>query len=206
MARKRSKRSSEKSSASSAGGMLADMSTDRIIMIVAAAAVVLALAFLLYTTTSNQEREIEGLVRVMESDTLRREHVENAIYADEGLPPAGGSHANAWQNCGIYSTPINDENAVHSLEHGAVWIAYSPDLPEDQVETLQDKVSGESHLLLAPYPGLRSPVVLTAWTYQLEVDSADDSRIDDFIHNYQEGPQTPEPGARCDGGVGNPVG
>ncbi len=49
-------------------------------------------------------------------------------------------------------------------------------------------------------------VVLTAWGIQLEVESVDDDRIAGFIDLYQRGSQTPEPGAPCTGGIGEPVG
>jgi hypothetical protein len=91
------------------------------------------------------------------------------------------------------------------LEHGAVWITYQPGLPEEDVTQLQDLVRGQSHLLLSPYPGLKSPVVLTAWGLQLELTSVQDSRIEEFIDRYQQGPQTPERGASCSDGVGQPI-
>ena len=56
----------------------------------------------------------------------------------QGLPPTGGSHNPRWQNCGIYTDPVDSSLAVHSLEHGAVWLAYQPDLAADKVAELQD--------------------------------------------------------------------
>ncbi len=53
---------------------------------------------------------------------------------------------------------ISNENAVHSLEHGAVWITYRPDLPGGQVETLRDLAQGQTYILVSPYPDLPSPV------------------------------------------------
>jgi hypothetical protein len=110
-----------------------------------------------------------------------------------------------WQNCGIYDKPIPTENAVHSLEHGAVWVAYQPELPAADIEALQQQAQGERYLLLSPYPGLRSPVVLTAWQVQLELDSVGDERVWEFIDEYRQGPTTPEPGASCQDGVGTPL-
>jgi Protein of unknown function (DUF3105) len=115
-------------------------------------------------------------------------------------PPVGGPHDGTWQNCGIYSDPIRNENAVHSLEHGAVWITYDPELPQSDIETLQGMFD-DNYLLMSPYPDQKSPVVLTAWNTQLKVDSVSDPRIAEFVTAYRQGPQTPEPGAACDGGT-----
>ena len=136
-------------------------------------------------------------------DIDERRHVEGEVTYDRA-PPIGGAHAPAWQNCGVYREPIRDENAVHSLEHGAVWITYRPNLPTDAVETLEDKAEGQTHILVTPYKGRGAPVVLSAWGRQLAVDGVDDERIDQFIRAFQQGPQTPELGAICSGAVGDP--
>ena len=120
-------------------------------------------------------------------------------------PPVGGSHNPVWQNCGYYDQPVHDENAVHSLEHGAVWITYSPDLPQDEVERLRDIAENETYVLVSPRDGLPSPVVASAWGKQLRLDDAEDSDLERFIGAYEQGPQTPEKGAVCTGGIGQPV-
>ncbi|MBG0829259.1 DUF3105 domain-containing protein [Planomonospora sp. ID67723] len=112
-------------------------------------------------------------------------------------PPMGGEHHPAWQNCGIYDAPINNENAVHSMEHGAVWITYQPDLPKDQVETLKELAS-KDYMLLSPYPGLPAKVVASSWNKQLKLEGADDPRLPKFIQKYKQGAETPELGASCD--------
>jgi hypothetical protein len=134
----------------------------------------------------------------------QRGHVEELPeYGD--LPPVGGEHLDAWQNCGIYTEPIDPGNAIHSLEHGAVWITYQPELQANEIAELQELVRGEQFIILSPYPGLRSPVVASAWQVQLQVDSAGDGRIGEFIEQYRQGLYTPERGASCDNGVGEPV-
>lgn len=163
---------------------------------------VVALGVLLYLSLQEPET-LEGLSR---SIGLSRGHDETVDYSGEDLPPTGGLHSSIWQNCGIYDEPIEAKNAVHSMEHGAVWITYQPDLPSRDVEVLQDTVRGEPYVLLSPYPGLPSPVVLVAWGIRLEVDSVDDGRISTFIDRYQQGPQTPERGASCVDGTGTPIG
>ncbi len=141
-------------------------------------------------------------------------------------PPVGGVHNDTVQNCGIYDKPVANENAVHSLEHGTVWITYRPDLPADQVEQLRSLVRGHSHALLSPYPNLPAPIVVSAWGVQLKIEgggtagsgsildtilgrsgrgTAADPRLRLFLAKYEQGTQTPEPGATCRGGVGTPI-
>src|SRR5262245_23949053 len=129
------------------------------------------------------------------------QHVAGPIDYKES-PPVGGAHNVVWQNCGAYAAPIHNEHAVHSLEHGAVWITYRPDLPADQVEMLRN-IAADDFILLSPYPGLASPVVASAWNHQVRLDGATDARLRPFIDRYKNNPATtPEFGAPCAGGTG----
>lgn len=119
-------------------------------------------------------------------------------------PPVGGPHRAEWQNCGIYDQPVQAENAVHSLEHGAVWITYQPDLAVDAVSKLKDAVRGNGHVLLSPTDNMPAPIVASAWGIQLRLTNASDPRLVEFVSKYVSGPQTPEKGAACSGGVGTP--
>ncbi len=140
------------------------------------------------------------LTGVQEFDYDGQQHVEGRVDYEES-PPVGGEHNPAWLNCGVYDEPVPDEHAVHSLEHGTVWITYDPDLPDGEVAKLED-LTPDTFGLLSPYKGdMPGKIVLSAWNHQLSVDSADDPRIEGFIREYRQGPQTPEPGAACTGGV-----
>ncbi len=126
------------------------------------------------------------------------------------MPPVGGPHNPVQLNCGIYNVPVPNENAVHSLEHGAVWITYQPNLPPDQLATLQQIVSThyvgtERYLLLSPYAGIPAPIVASAWGYQLSVDQASDPRLVQFITQFAGGGQGGEKGGPCTGGIGSPL-
>ncbi len=145
----------------------------------------------------NPDAAIEG-VQVASSEDLSRDHVAGAVDY-ESVPPNGGEHNAVPQPCAVYDEPIPAEHAVHSLEHGAVWITYNDDVADDQVQELADKVEGDPYGLMSPVPEQESPIVLTAWGRTLALDSADDSRIDDFVEAYASGPQTPERGAACIG-------
>ncbi len=93
---------------------------------------------------------------------MEQGHTPNPVDYTQS-PPAGGEHNSVWQNAGFYEEPVRNETAVHTMEHGAVWISYSPDLPEEQVSTLQELVSGQECMLASPYEGLDAPVVASAW-------------------------------------------
>lgn len=131
---------------------------------------------------------------------LSRNHVQTAVTYPQ-QPGVGGDHAPAWTNCGVYTVPVNEQRAVHSLEHGAVWISYKPGLPPGEVATLTSLAKGKPYVLLSPNPNQTEPLTATAWGTQLAVTDTGDSRIPAFISAYSQGPQTPEPGAGCTGGV-----
>ncbi|TMR92291.1 DUF3105 domain-containing protein [Nonomuraea basaltis] len=129
------------------------------------------------------------------------QHVWNAVTYKE-TPPVGGEHNNYWQQCATYDAPIHPEHAVHSMEHGAVWITYRPDLPKAQVDKLKAVASStgqQDYMLVSPFPNLSSPVVASSWGHQLKLNSPDDPKLGAFIKRYQNGAGTPEPGATCGG-------
>jgi hypothetical protein len=130
---------------------------------------------------------------------LSNQHVNGRVQYPQ-TPPVGGRHNPAWQDCGVYDAPLANEFAVHSMEHGAVWITYQPDLPQDQVDHLREITRQSDHRLLSPYPGIDSPVIVTAWAYQLRLPNASDPRLMQFIAKYEQGATTPEQGAPCSGG------
>lgn len=113
-------------------------------------------------------------------------------------PPVGGPHAPVWLDCGVYDEPVRDENAVHDLEHGTVWITYDPDAGVD-VDALAEVLPQNG--IVSPYDGLDAPLVVTVWGRQLELDGADDPRLELFLDTYGGGETAPEPFASCAGGV-----
>lgn len=167
-------------------------------------AVVGVVVFATYQTIQQRTARTAPITGVQSYAEPGAGHVTEPVTYDV-IPPIGGPHFAEWQNCGIYSQPVRNENAVHSLEHGAVWITYRPDLPADQVDRLRSLVRGRSYALLSPYPDLPAPVVASAWGLQLRVESASDERLSRFLVKYMQGPQTPEPGAVCYAGVGQPI-
>lgn len=134
----------------------------------------------------------------VEDFPVKSNHVTGPVDYKQD-PPVGGPHNPTWLNCGTYPTQVPSENVVHSLEHGAVWIAYDPGLAASDVQKLED-LTPSTYAILSPYKGLPSPVVVSGWGSRLKVQSADDPRIQAFIEEYRSGGNTPEVGASCSGG------
>ncbi|BFV59963.1 DUF3105 domain-containing protein [Kitasatospora sp. CMC57] len=131
-------------------------------------------------------------------DNLTRNHVTTKVTYPQ-VPPVGGDHSPVWLNCmgTVYDKPVENENAVHALEHGAVWVSYNAKASADDITTLSTKVKTTPYSFMSPYPDEAGTITLTAWGTQLTVDSASDPRVASFFTKYVQGPQTQEPGASC---------
>jgi hypothetical protein len=115
-------------------------------------------------------------------------------------PPVGGTHSPTPQTCGYYDAPIGNGNAIHSLEHGAVWLTYRSDLPQDQVDKLREMAEDQNYILVSPYETQQTPLVASAWDRQLNLQSVDDEKLDQFIRVFKNNrDHTPEYGAACAG-------
>lgn len=129
------------------------------------------------------------------------DHVDGPVDYDRS-PPSGGDHASRWLTCGVYDEPVPTENAVHSLEHGAVWFAYDPDLPADDVAKIEALAEiAPDKILVSPFPGIEADVVAVAWGRRLVADGADDVHLGPFAVAFVGGDQAPEPNAPCRGGI-----
>ncbi|MEV1067701.1 DUF3105 domain-containing protein [Streptomyces sp. NPDC050263] len=133
---------------------------------------------------------------------LTRNHVQGQVDYPMN-PPVGGDHSQAWMTCDgtVYPKAIANENAVHSLEHGAVWVTYNSKAAEADVKALGDKVARTPYTLMSPAEDQSGTITLSAWGRQLTVDKASDPRVEQFLTKYVQGPQTPEPGAACTNGL-----
>lgn len=141
--------------------------------------------------------QIEGLEVVAEE--LSRAHVTGPIEYDR-MPPLGGDHNPRWLACDVYDESVPVEFAVHSLEHGAVWLAYDPDLPAGDVEPLERlAATNQEYVLVSPESGLDSRVVAVAWGRMIEASSTDDPRLEQFVEAFAGGAQGGEPGVPCRG-------
>ncbi|GHC66337.1 DUF3105 domain-containing protein [Streptomyces flavofungini] len=149
-----------------------------------------------FTTTSDGER-------VWDAKKLGRTHVGGKVNYPV-TPPVGGNHNQVWMNCNgdVYTKELPNENAVHSLEHGAVWVTYNDEAKPADLKKLEAKVKKTPYSLMSPVKKQKDPILLSAWGHQRVVKGADDSKVNTFFSTYVQGKQTPEPGAACTNGLG----
>jgi hypothetical protein len=151
------------------------------------------------------------------NQALGHTHVTGPV-AYSVTPPVGGDHNPTPLTCGVYAKPVPNEYAVHSMEHGAVWITYQPSLPQSEVSQLKSFVerqtvlapaggtTGSRYMNLTPYPGLPSPIAVSSWGFQLRLSSPTDPRLQQFVNKFRASQQyTPEYGGECTGGAGTPA-
>ena len=102
-------------------------------------------------------------------------------------PPTSGPHLPYIAPWGIHTEPIPKQLQVHNLEDGGVAVQYNCPTPCPE---LVDKLGAivkryDKQVLLAPYPGMKSRVALTAWTRLDAFEEFDESRIVNFIGRYR---------------------
>lgn len=123
----------------------------------------------------------------VEQSDYGREHVKNKDY-DGDQPPTSGPHASplAW---GVYKTEIRDDQVIHNMEHGGVYISYQPNLPKDQIEKLKKLLSQPfsdpkfqpKKIVLAPRAANESPIVLSSWLRSETLIAYDQKKIEDYV-------------------------
>ena len=112
--------------------------------------------------------------RTVSTDELRGEavtigqatHVASAaeLQIPTGVPPAGGPHFINPLPSGVYDEVVEDGRAIHSLEHGLIWITYRPDglsvmgTPSDPEGGRHEGAQGVHHHEPEPLPGARRPL------------------------------------------------
>ncbi len=109
-------------------------------------------------------------------------------------PPTSGPHYAQPANWGIYQNELSDENLVHNLEHGGIWISYTgiSTTTIEQIEALAKKYSNK--MIVTPRSGNDSPIVLASWTRLQKLEQFDETTIVNFIKANKN--RSPEPNAQ----------
>jgi hypothetical protein len=126
------------------------------------------------------------------------EHTNADVDYDRS-PPAGGPHGSDAAPCGFIDQVIPDEPLVHTMEHGAVWLAFAPTLAAEDVAVVRQLTERFDDVVATPYPDLEpgEAVVATSWGRQLRLDSVDDPRLEQFVGAYRNLDEAPEAEIGC---------
>ena len=93
-----------------------------------------------------------------------------------------GAAARTWQSAS--GADPSTTRTVCPLDGGVV-IQYNCECPE-LVDKLRTIVRGyDKHVIVAPYPGMKSRIALTAWTRLDRFEEFDEKRIVRFIEAYR---------------------
>jgi Protein of unknown function (DUF3105) len=119
---------------------------------------------------------------------LGNEHIQTTSESHtpyNSEPPTSGPHLPYIAPWGVHTRPIPPELQVHNLEDGGVMVQYNCACPE-LVDKLRAIVSRyDKQVILAPYPGMKPRIALTAWTRLERLDEFDEKRIARFIDSYR---------------------
>lgn len=150
-------------------------------------------------------KQVEGTV---EYKIESRSHVPagTSVSNYNSNPPNSGDHWDQPANNGVYENEQPDEQLVHNLEHGYIWISYLPKLEQSDAtesaqiaqglsdedrKALEDLVKKDDwKIILAPRKTNDSLIALSAWGRVLKLDSLDLDKIREFIRVYRNrGPE-----------------
>lgn len=145
-------------------------------------------------------------------EIIGRQHIASGTPGSgyNSNPPTSGVHWQGPAKNGVYGSPLPDEQAIHNLEHGYVWISYWPKsvslqategaapkegLSDEDLNKIVEIVKDDDwKIILSPREANDKKIALAAWGRVLNLDTFDPDKIKDFVKTYRNrGPEkTPE--------------
>lgn len=96
-------------------------------------------------------------------------------------PPTSGWHYEKPAAWGFYDNPLPDEQIVHNLEHGGIWISYK-DINEQTKQKLQQLAQKYNQaVIITPRPKNDTPIALASWGRLLKLEKFNQDAIEKFI-------------------------
>lgn len=165
--------------------------------------VVLAIGAFLFWLFTASSKPLPG----QKMTDMGRKHVPaGSLQNAEGDMVTSGDHYADWTRAGVYETPLDDGNLIHSLEHGYIVMSYKCSdnsaeasqsaKPDSQCEDTKNQLGsiyekkGKRKLIIVPRPQMDTKITLYAWNYLLKLDQFDEEKIVQFIETYRD--QGPE--------------
>lgn len=106
-------------------------------------------------------------------------------------PPTSGPHYVKPADWGVYETELPDEQLVHNLEHGGIWISYTGINPETKRAIENFAKKHPDKIIVTPRTKNDSAIELASWTRLLKLDAFDETAAAAFVNANKN--QSPEP-------------
>lgn len=124
---------------------------------------------------------------------LGQEHIEVGAthIAYNSNPPTSGPHYVQPAEWGVYDKELPDEQVIHNLEHGGIWISYK-DIDGDtksKLEALGKKYPRS--VVVTPRSSNDKPITLASWGRLEKLEVFDESIIKTYIKRNMN--KSPEP-------------
>lgn len=106
-------------------------------------------------------------------------------------PPTSGWHYERPAPWGIYETELLDEQLVHNLEHGGIWISHKAFISREDIDALR-ALGREysSKVIVTVREENAAQIAVAAWGRFMELESFDRDLIVQFIERYKnQGPE-----------------
>lgn len=105
-------------------------------------------------------------------------------------PPTSGSHYAQPAAWGVYQTELPDEQLIHNLEHGGIWISYKG-IDATTTAALEKIARSQAKIVMEPRANDDAPIVLASWGRLQKFQTYDEQGILAFIEANRN--QSPEP-------------
>ena len=140
-------------------------------------------------------KELEELGDIYELQEAMHIDIDESHSPYNSNPPTSGWHYQQPAEWGIYQEELPDEQVVHNLEHGGVWVSYNPKISEEQKQFLENLLAGyTTKIILSPRDKNDADLSLVAWGRILELQAPlvpeQEDIIIQFIETYKnKGPE-----------------
>lgn len=163
-------------------------------IILAVLALALAVAVIV-SQGSNEERQTVG----DEHEDQGSGHLQEGEHIEYGgdEPPTSGDHSTPIDK-GAYNVELPDENTIHNLEHGYVYVSYQPGVSREDINKLEalffspysNPDFSPTKVIMAPRAANKSPIILSSWQRSKTYESYDEQAfIDYYLANVNKSPE-----------------
>ena len=105
-------------------------------------------------------------------------------------PPTSGWHYSEPADWGVYENELPDEQILHNLEHGGIWISYKG--IDDAAKAELEKIAKtNSKVIIAPRSANDVSIALVSWGRLQKLEQFDETAVMNFIKANRN--KSPEP-------------